>query len=155
VEHTVRCIGEDQLQNGILPSLVMKYELNSKQNLRLGLSKTYTLRNLKRAFIYEEVLQVKVGNKDLYASDDYNLDLKWEMFPKSDELISVTAFGKYILNPMNEVTISSSSNDISYINTGDYGYVAGAEVEYRKQLLIPILTTLKTFGRIECFLLIQ
>jgi hypothetical protein len=29
-----------------------------------------------------------------------------------DELISVTAFGKYILNPMNEVTISSSSNDI-------------------------------------------
>jgi hypothetical protein len=33
---------------------------------------------------------------------------------------------------MNEVTISSSSNDISYINTGDYGYVAGAEVEYRK-----------------------
>jgi hypothetical protein len=40
---------------------------------------------------------------------------------KSDELISVTAF-KYILNPMNEVTISSSSNDISYINTGDYGY---------------------------------
>jgi hypothetical protein len=23
-----------------------------------------------------------VGNKDLYASDDYNLDLKWEMFPK-------------------------------------------------------------------------
>jgi hypothetical protein len=41
---------------------------------------------------------------------------------------------------MNEVTISSSSNDISYINTGDYGYVAGAEVEYRKQLLIPIPT---------------
>jgi hypothetical protein len=67
------------------------------------------------------------------------------MFPKSDELISVTAFGKYILNPMNEVTISSS-NDISYINTGDYGYVAGAEVEYRKQLLIPILTTQKTSG---------
>jgi hypothetical protein len=56
------------------------------------------------------------------------------MFPKSDELISVTAFGKYILNPMNEVTISSSSNDISFINTGDYGYVAGGEIEYRKQL---------------------
>jgi hypothetical protein len=130
-------IGEDQLdKTAFLPSLVMKYELNSKQNLRLGLSKTYTLPQFKERapFIYEEVLQVKVGNKDLYASDDYNLDLKWEMFPKSDELISVTAFGKYILNPMNEVTISSSSNDISYINTGDYGYVAGAEVEYRKQL---------------------
>jgi hypothetical protein len=130
-------IGEDKLEKtAFLPSLILKYELNDKQNLRLGLSKTYTLPQFKERapFIYEEVLQVKVGNKDLYASDDYNLDLKWEMFPKSDELISVTAFGKYILNPMNEVTISSSSNDISYINTGDFGYVAGAEVEYRKQL---------------------
>jgi hypothetical protein len=49
VEHTVRCNRRRSIrQNGILPSLVMKYELNSKQNLRLGLSKTYTLRNLKR-----------------------------------------------------------------------------------------------------------
>ena len=130
-------IGKDKLEKtAFLPSLVMKYELNDKQNLRLGLSKTYTLPQFKERapFIYEEVLQVKVGNKDLYASDDYNLDLKWEMYPKSDELISLTAFGKYILNPMNEVTVSSSSNDISYINTGDYGYVAGAEAEFRKQL---------------------
>ena len=35
---------------------------------------------------------------------------------------------------MNEVTINSSTNDISYVNTGDYGYVTGAELEYRKQL---------------------
>jgi hypothetical protein len=41
----------------------MKYELNSKQNLRLGLSKTYTPQFKERAFIYEEVLQVKVGIK--------------------------------------------------------------------------------------------
>ncbi|UQD55326.1 TonB-dependent receptor [Flavobacterium sp. K5-23] len=129
--------GNDKLEkNAFLPSVIMKYELNEKQNLRLGFSKTYTLPQFKEraAFVYEEVLQTKIGNENLYESDDYNLDLKWEMFPKSDELISFTAFGKYILNPMNEVTISSSSNDISYVNTGDYGYVTGAEVEYRKQL---------------------
>jgi len=130
-------IGSDKLDKlAFLPSLTMKYELNEKQNLRLGFSKTYTLPQFKERalFVYEEVLQVKVGNPYLYESDDYNLDIKWEMFPKSDELISFTAFGKYILNPMNEVTIASSSNDISYINTGDYGYVAGGEVEYRKQI---------------------
>jgi TonB-dependent receptor len=129
--------GSDELEkNAFLPSVIMKYELNEKQNLRLGFSKTYTLPQFKEraAFVYEEVLQTKIGNENLYESDDYNLDLKWEMFPKSDELISFTAFGKYILNPMNEVTISSSSNDISYVNTGDYGYVTGAEAEYRKQL---------------------
>jgi hypothetical protein len=69
------------------------------------------------------------------------------MFPKN-ELLSVTAFGKYILNPMNEVTVSSSSNDISYINTGDYGYVAGAEAEYRKQLLTLMQTMPKNFQQV-------
>jgi hypothetical protein len=130
-------IGEDELKKtAFLPSIALKYELNDKQNLRFGFSKTYTLPQFKERapFIYEEVLQVKVGNVNLYESDDYNFDIKWEMFPKSNELISVTAFGKYILNPINEVTISSSSNDISFINTGDYGYVAGAELEYRKEL---------------------
>jgi hypothetical protein len=82
-----------------------------------------------------------VASKDLYASDDYNLGIFGKCFKKAMNSV----FGKYILNPMNEVTISSSSNDISYINTGDYGFV-NAEVEYRKQLLIPILTTLKTFA---------
>lgn len=129
--------GDDELDKiAFLPSLTMKYELNEKQNLRFGFSKTYTLPQFKERalFIYEEVNETKIGNPNLYESDDYNLDLKWEMFPKSEELISVTAFGKYILNPINEVTIVSSTNDISYVNTGDYGYVAGGEVEYRKLL---------------------
>ena len=120
-----------------LPSLTLRYEVNEKQNLRFGFSKTYTLPQFKERalFVYEDVTEVKVGNKDLYASDDYNFDLKWELFPKKEELISVTAFGKYIQNPMNEVTIASSTNDISYINTGDFGYVAGGELEVRKSLL--------------------
>jgi hypothetical protein len=119
-----------------LPSFTLKYALNEKQNVRFGFSKTYTLPQFKERalFIYEEVNETKIGNRYLYESDDYNFDLKWEMFPKSEELISVTAFGKYIQNPINEVTIVSSSNDISFVNTGDYGYVAGAEIEYRKVL---------------------
>lgn len=129
--------GKDELEKiAFLPSLTLKYELNDKQNLRFGFSKTYTLPQFKERalFVYEDVTEVKVGNPDLYASDDYNFDLKWEYFPTADELISVTGFGKYILNPINEVTIASSTNDISFINTGDYGYVAGAEIEYRKTI---------------------
>ncbi len=127
----------DELEKiAFLPSLTLKYELNDKQNLRFAFSKTYTLPQFKERalFVYEDVTEVKVGNPDLYASDDYNFDLKWELFPKSEEVISVTAFGKYIQNPMNEVTIASSTNDISFINTGDFGYAAGAELEYRKLL---------------------
>ncbi len=128
---------DDELDKfAFLPSLTMKYELNEKQNLRFGFSKTYTLPQFKERalFIYEEVNEAKIGNRYLYESDDYNVDIKWEMFPKNEEVISFTAFGKYIQNPINEVTIVSSTNDVSFINTGDYGYVAGAEVEYRKVL---------------------
>lgn len=129
--------GNDKLDKiAFLPSLILKYELNEKQNLRFAFSKTYTLPQFKERalFIYEEVNESKIGNPNLYESDDYNLDIKWEMFPKSEEVISFTAFGKYIQNPINEVTIVSATNDVSYVNTGDYGYVAGAEVEFRKQI---------------------
>ena len=119
-----------------LPSFTAKYELNEKQNLRLGLSKTYTLPQFKERalFVYEEATQAKIGNPDLYESDNYNLDLKWEFFPKSEEVLSFGTFGKYILNPINEVAINSSTNDISWVNSGDTGYALGAELELRKNI---------------------
>lgn len=123
-------------RNEFLPSLVLKYELDEKQNLRLGASKTYTLPQFKERarFIYEDVTETTFGNPYLYSSENYNLDLKWEMFPQDNELLSVTAFGKYIMNPINETTIASSTNDISYTNTGDKGYVYGVEIEARKNI---------------------
>lgn len=125
----------DQFEkNAFLPSVSARYEVNDKQNLRLGFSKTYTLPQFKERalFVYEDITEVHTGNPDLYPSDNYNFDLKWEMFPEDEEIISIGAFGKYIQNPINEVTIASSTNDISYLNTGDKGYAAGIELEYRK-----------------------
>jgi hypothetical protein len=124
-------------RNEFLPSVILKYGLNEKQNLRMGFSKTYTLPQFKERalFIYEDVTEIKIGNPDLYPSQNYNLDLKWEMFPKSEELISFTLFGKYILDPINEVNLASSTNDISWVNIGDTGYVYGAEIEIRKNIL--------------------
>lgn len=121
----------------VLPSLILKYELNDKQNLRLGFSKTYTLPQFKEKapFVYERIGQATNGNEFLYASDDYNLDLKWEIFPTKEELVSFTAFGKIIQNPINEIVLNSSTNDISYINTGDKGTVFGGELEFRKNIL--------------------
>lgn len=123
-------------RNSLLPNLILKYELNEKQNLRLGASKTYTLPQFKERayFRYIDVTETRVGNPDLYPSQDYNLDIKWEMFPRASELLSVTLFGKYIVDPMNEITFASSSNDVSYMNTGDWGTVYGAEIEIKKDL---------------------
>lgn len=119
-----------------LPSLNMKYELTEKQNLRFAASKTYTLPQFKERalFMYEDLGETVYGWPTTYASTDYNADLKWEWFPGLGELISVTAFGKYIENPINKFTVTSSTYDVSYANTGDWGYALGGEFEIRKSL---------------------
>jgi len=130
--------GKNELdQFEILPNLALKYKLDNKQNLRFAASKTYTLPQFKERamFVYEEVTESYRGNPMLYASTNYNADLKWEWFPKQGEILSVAAFGKYIQNPINTVTIASSANDISYANTGDWGYALGLELEARKALI--------------------
>jgi hypothetical protein len=121
----------------ILPSITTKYELTEKQNLRMGASKTYTLPQFKERalYIYEDVTQVKTGNADLYASENYNADLKWELFPTSGELFAIGIFGKYITNPINEIKYQSASGDITSANTGAWGYAAGIEAEMRKEIL--------------------
>ncbi|WP_242202980.1 TonB-dependent receptor [Aestuariivivens insulae] len=120
----------------ILPSLSLKYQLNDKQNLKLAASKTYTLpQYIERAFFqFVGATQSFIGNPSLYASTDYNADLKWEIFPKNGELISIGAFGKYIQDPINESIINSASNDISYVNSGDWALAIGGEFEARKNI---------------------
>lgn len=123
-------------RNEFLPSVILKYEIQEKQNLRFGASKTYTLPQFKERalFIYEDVTEIKIGNPYLYPSQNYNMDLKWEMYPKDEEIISVTGFGKYIFDPINEITLASATNDISFVNIGDYGYVLGVEFEIKKNI---------------------
>ena len=63
-----------------LPSLNLKYNLNDKNSLRLGASKTYTLPQAKEIspYRYVGVNFNSQGNPNLKPSDHYNLDLKWD-----------------------------------------------------------------------------
>ena len=124
-------------KNPLLPSLNLKYELNEKQNIRFGASKTYTLPQFKERapFVYDDGSNPEQGNAFLYPSDNYNVDLKWEMFPSSSELLTVAAFGKYIQNPINEINIAATANDISWVNIGDVGTAFGMELEAKKDLV--------------------
>lgn len=119
-----------------LPNASLKYELTDTQNLKLAASKSYTLPQYKERapFQFEEITQIKFGNPDLDVSTNYNVDVRWEYFPKSGEVISFTGFGKIIQNPINEVVVASATNDISYVNTGKQAEVFGAEFEVRKDI---------------------
>ncbi|MGY6649407.1 TonB-dependent receptor domain-containing protein [Wenyingzhuangia sp. IMCC45574] len=122
----------------VLPSLISKYKLNEKQNLKFAFSQTYTLPQFKEKvlLLFEEVAQGYQGNPDLYESTNYNVDLGWEYYPESGELVSVTAFGKLIQNPINEVFINSASGDISWVNSGEEAKILGVEFELRKNIFV-------------------
>ncbi len=120
-----------------LPAINTKYSVSDRTNLRLSLSKTYTLPQPKELIpiAYYDVTTNVYGNPNLYPSDNYNADLKWEFFPNSGEVISLTAFGKYIQNPIARTTYSTAaSSDMIYFNIANWGYIAGAEAEFRKDI---------------------
>lgn len=134
---TLRSGEEDFTEFNVFPSLAFKYALSDKTNLRLSSGITYTLPQFKETapFLFEGTTDATVGNEFLYPSKDYNVDLKWEYFPKVSELFSAVVFGKYISDPMNKFVMASASNDFTYANTGDWAKIYGLELEVRKELL--------------------
>ncbi len=129
-----------------LPSLNLRYSLNDKHSLRLSASKTYTLPQSKELSPYQYIGASfnSQGNPDLLASDNYNVDLKWDWYISNGELFSVTGFYKYIVNPIARITINSAGNFLSYENISDKATAAGVELEFRKNIFTQELADAKS-----------
>lgn len=129
--------------NNILPALNLKYDLGEKSALRFASSKTITLPEFKEIapFAYNSPDgRVVVGNSELMSSTNYNFDLKYEMFPRSKELLSLTGFYKVINNPINMSLTSGSSGYFKFYNTGEQANVYGVELEGKFFLIKSIET---------------
>ena len=86
----------------LLPSLLLKYELTPKSNLRASYFKS-----ISRPALYELVPTVTfgdatdvTGNPLVKHSEADNLDLRYEFFPKADEQLLIGGFYKNIINPI-------------------------------------------------------
>jgi outer membrane receptor protein involved in Fe transport len=124
--------------DNVLPSLSLKYQLSDKSSLRLAASKTVTLPEFKELAPFEYVSptgRVTKGNPDLKHSENYNVDLKWEMFPTTKELFSLTGFYKMINDPINLAQTRGSSGYFIYENTGERADVYGVEFETRFDII--------------------
>lgn len=122
----------------LFPSLNLKYELNETNFIRFSGSKTITLPEFKELAPFEYVSptgRVTKGNPNLKESTNYNVDLKWELYPSSKELVSVTSFYKRIEDPINLSQTRGSSGNFSYNNTGEKADVLGLEFETRLDLI--------------------
>ncbi|MEA5129611.1 MAG: TonB-dependent receptor [Proteiniphilum sp.] len=154
VEHHVTHVapGKEAIRkNYFLPSLNLKYDLNDKNSVRLGASKTYTLPQSKEIspYQYVNISFTDQGNPDLKPSDNYNIDLKWDYYMSPGELLSVTGFFKYIVDPIGRVDQGNSAGLLTYDNISDHALVGGVELELRKNIFSRFNTEREQMNRLS------
>jgi outer membrane receptor protein involved in Fe transport len=116
-----------------LPSVNLKYLLTDSANIRFAASKTYTKPVIMEAFpisfINADGTSTQ-GNSILKNSDNYNADLKYELFPTTKEMIAVGIFGKHLINPIEKTFISNATTGTvtTFLNS-ESANVFGIEAE--------------------------
>jgi len=124
--------------NSFSPSLSLKYDLKDNSSLRFIGSITTSLPEIKELAPFQYAYpsgRVVTGNPALKPSTNYNLDLKYELFPSSEELFSVTGFYKQILDPINFTTQPGAAGNFYNENTGEKATIYGLELESRVKLI--------------------
>lgn len=128
----------DKFNNDILPAFALIYKLTDQSNLRLAFS-----RNINRAqfreiapftyYNFEDQTIVR-GNTELKQANISNYDIRYEIYPEINELVSFSLFLKEFRNPIERVfVISTGQNDRTFDNSSfarNYGF----ELEYRTSL---------------------
>ena len=121
----------------ILPSLNATYSLSDQTNIRFSASQTVTRPELRELsnfgffdYISKRILQ---GNPDLKRSQNTNIDVKYEIFPGSGQVLSISGYYKYFKNPIEQVVSSGSVKNITFQNANS-ATTYGMELEARKNL---------------------
>lgn len=137
---------------GFFPSLNFVYQLTEQQNLRLSYTQTIarpSFKELSYAEIYDPITGITfIGSfhKDgdaiegieywdgnLVSTDIRNFDIRWELFGKNAQLLSISGFYKSFKNPIEIVQYTKQVGAFQPRNVGD-GQSYGVELEVRQSL---------------------
>ncbi len=136
----------------LFPSLNLIYALKDNMNLRMSFSRTIARPSFKEAS-FAEILDPVTGRTfiggffpdinpntneqvwdgNLMATRINNFDIRWEVFQKRGQTVSVSAFYKQFNDPIEIVQYIQALNNFQPRNVGD-GRVIGLEFELRQNL---------------------
>ena len=129
----------DYNTNDLFPALNLKFTPNDMNSVRLSLSKTVTRPSFVEMapFSYQESYgQRKIrGNENLENGYNYNLDLRYEVYNKANDMLALTAYYKYLDNPIERIQMFSGDDAYDSFSNSKEGHAAGIEFELRKKLI--------------------
>lgn len=130
----------EKFYSNFLPSFNLVIKGGKKSNIRVSGSRTIARPEFREVsnFSYYDFTRNSqiVGNPKLVQSNIYNGDIKFECFPKSDEIISFGIFGKKISSPIEQTVAEGStpSNFILTFSNSQQATILGLEGEIRKKI---------------------
>jgi hypothetical protein len=122
-----------------LPSVLVKYSPSHFVNLKLSYSQTINkpeLREIAPFLYFDFYTQTSVrGDSSLRRAVSFNYDLRFEIFSKGEDMLSVGVFNKHIKSPIEKVVVSGSAlgSERTFKNA-KYASVYGAEIEFVKNV---------------------
>lgn len=129
----------DLNKHDLFPAINAKYQLKDNNSFRLSFSRTVTRPSFieMAPFSYQESYgsaQIR-GNENLKNGYNYNIDLRYELINQNGDMISATAYYKYLEDPIERTqTLAGGATEHSFNNAED-GLAAGVEVEIRKSII--------------------
>ena len=146
---------EKVLENlGLFPAVNLVYSVNENQNFRFSYGKTIarpSFKELSFAEIYDPItgrtfvgglfrdVNIVNGEEKVYwdgnirSTNIHNLDLRWEVFPDRGRTVSISAFYKKFVDPIEIIQYATQPGAFQPRNVGD-GQVIGGEFEIRENL---------------------
>ena len=131
-------VSAEPRKTDVLPALGLTYRLSQDQNVRFSATQTLArpeYRELSPVPYFEQIgLLTTFGNPDLERTLIQNLDLRWEWFPHSGEVISLGVFAKWFDKPIERVIIPQAGALANSFVNAEGGDNYGVELEVRKGL---------------------
>jgi outer membrane receptor protein involved in Fe transport len=121
----------------LLPAANVVYSLTPRQNLRFGYSQTVARPDFRELALFDFLDIVggrqTVGNPELEQTTIHNYDLRWELFPGSNQLLAVSFFYKTFDKPI-ERTVLATVGLLTTFENADSARNFGFELEFRRNL---------------------
>jgi TonB-dependent receptor len=132
-----------------LPAVNVIYQLNSRQNIRIGYARTVNRPDFRELSPFEFTNVVggysTVGNPNLQRATIDNIDARWEWFLGGNQVLAASYFYKSFTDPIEQIYRPTASElRQSFINVAG-ARNQGIELEFRKNLGF-LSKSLRTFA---------